>query len=38
MDKFRATKAYQAFQNNRYPSDMNNDDWLYIYNVMIERA
>ena len=38
MDKFRATKAYQAFSNNLYPADMMNDDWTYIYNIMVERV
>lgn len=38
MNKFRATKAYQAFQNNRFPSDMTNDDWIYVYNTVTQRT
>ena len=38
MDKFRATKAYQAFTDNKFPSDMTDDDWLYVYNIISSRA
>lgn len=37
FDKFRATKAYQDFTNDKFPVDMNNDDWLYVYNTVVWR-
>lgn len=37
MDKFRATKWYQQMTNNLIPSDFDESDWRYAYNVITWR-